>query len=107
MINQANMNKRAAERTVAGPSDHVIYNNALQVPLRNWSPVGLMFGPMGTPPDVGQHLELKVAVTFRNDRLRFQAQCEVVRVEKGMVAVRYECAAPETAAQIKAYFAGK
>jgi hypothetical protein len=98
--------KRAQSRTATGPDDHIIYNG-LRVPLRNWSPVGLLFGPMGIPPLVGQKIELKVQVKFRDDRLRFDATGEVIRVDNGMVAVRYECRAPETVLQIKAYFAGK
>jgi hypothetical protein len=95
--------KRAYPRVTTGPDDYIIYN-AVRIPLRNWSPVGLLFGPMGVPLTVGQKIDLKVQVKFRDDRLRFDATGDVVRVDNGMVAVRYECRLPETALQIKAHF---
>jgi hypothetical protein len=98
--------KRTQPRVATGPDDYVIYNG-LRVPLRNWSMMGLLFGPMGIPPLVGQKLELKVQVKYRDGRLRFDAIGEVIRIDKGMVAVRYECSAPEIVAQIKAYFAAE
>lgn len=99
--------KRAASRIVPSPDDHVILND-LRIPLRNWSPVGLLFGPMGTPPRIGQKIELKVVVKYRSDRIRFLATADVVRVDNTMVAVRYECKGPpEALIMIKAYFAGE
>src|SRR5689334_3532418 len=100
MASPSEPEKRAQARTMAGPEDHVIYNN-IRIPLRNWSPVGLLFGPLGTTPEIGQKFDVKVQVKFRDDRLRFDAACEVIRTDKGMVAVRYECKMPETALQIK------
>lgn len=96
--------KRAAPRALTAPDDHVILNG-LRLPLRNWSAAGLLFGPMGTPPAIGQTVQLKVTVRCGEDRLKFEATGEVMRVVNGQVAVRYQCASPETAARIKAYFA--
>jgi len=39
-----------------------------------------------------------------NDRLRFDAACEVVRVANNLVAAKYVCQAGDTAAKIRAYF---
>lgn len=95
--------KRAAPRAVTAPDDYVILNG-LQLPLRNWSAAGLLFGPMGTPPAIGQTIQIKVTVRCGDDRLKFEASGQVMRVANGQVAVRYRCASAETAARIKAYF---
>lgn len=95
--------KRTALRALTAPDDHVILNS-LRLPLRNWSVAGLLFGPMGTPPAIGQTVQLKVTVRCGDDRLKFEATGEVMRVANGQVAVRYQCASAEAAARIKAYF---
>lgn len=96
--------KRAAPRALTSPDDHVILNG-LRLPLRNWSVAGLLFGPMGTPPAIGQTVQLKVTVRCGDDRIKFEATGEVMRVANGQVAVRYQCVSAETAARIKAFFA--
>lgn len=95
--------RRISPRVATTANDYVTFNN-VRFPLRNWSATGLLFGPMGTPPDVGQKLTLKVTVTCGQDRLRFDAACQVVRVAGGQVAAKYDCQSPEAAARIRAYF---
>ena len=100
---RASLEQRGAPRAALGPDDHVMVNN-VRFPLRNWSPFGLLFGPMGAPPNVGAKIEVKVAVKYRDDRIRFSAIAEVMRVDNGQVAVRYTCQTPEALPQIQAYF---
>ena len=95
--------RRTAPRLATSANDYVTFNS-VRFPLRNWSATGLLFGPMGTPPGVGQKLTLNVTVTCGQDRLRFDAACEVVRVVNNLVAAKYACQSPEAAARIRAYF---
>ncbi|MBV8538591.1 MAG: hypothetical protein JO128_23535 [Alphaproteobacteria bacterium] len=95
--------RRIAPRVPNNPEDHVILNN-VRFALRNWSPRGLLFGPMANPPSVGTKLGLKVSVVLMSDRARFDATGEVMRVVNGDVAVAYECAAPETRLLIQRHF---
>ncbi len=99
----AGSDRRAALRVATTANDYVTFNN-VRFPLRNWSASGLLFGPMGSPPEVGQNLTLKVTVSCGQDRLRFDAACQVVRVANNLVAAKYECQSPEVAARIRAFF---
>jgi hypothetical protein len=100
---QDGSDRRTSPRLQTSANDYVTFNS-VRFPLRNWSATGLLFGPMGTPPGVGQKLVLNVTVTCGNDRLRFNAACDVVRVANGQVAARYQCSSPEVAARIRDYF---
>jgi len=95
--------RRVSPRVATGANDYVTFNS-VRFPLKNWSGSGLLFGPMGSPPAVGQKLTLQVTVMCGNDRLRFDAACEVVRVVNNLVAAKYACQSAETAAKIRAYF---
>lgn len=95
--------RRIAPRVPNNPEDHVILNN-VRFTLRNWSPRGLLFGPVANPPSVGTKIGLRVNIMLQSDRARFDAMGEVMRVANGEVAVRYECAAPETRLLIQKYF---
>jgi hypothetical protein len=95
--------RRVAPRVPSNPDDHVIVNN-VRFALRNWSPRGLLFGPVANPPQVGTKIGLKVNIMLASDRTRFDATGEVMRVANGEVAVRYECAVPETFLVIQRYF---
>ncbi|HTP85113.1 MAG TPA: hypothetical protein VMQ11_19330 [Alphaproteobacteria bacterium] len=95
--------RRIAPRVPNNPEDHVILNN-VRFALRNWSPRGLLFGPVANPPSVGTKIGLKVNVILASDRARFDATGEVMRVVNGDVAVAYECAAPETRLLIQKHF---
>lgn len=100
---QAGADRRAAPRVQTTAHDYVTLND-VQYPLKNWSASGLLFGPMSHPPDIGQRLTLKVTVRSGDDRLRFDATCEVARVANNLIAVRYQCQSAETASRIKSYF---
>ncbi|HTO81369.1 MAG TPA: PilZ domain-containing protein [Methylomirabilota bacterium] len=99
----AGSDRRTSPRLATTANDYVTFNS-VRFPLRNWSASGLLFGPMGTPPGIGQKLTLNVTVMCGQDRLRFDAACEVVRVASNLVAARYACQSPEVAAKIRAYF---
>lgn len=95
--------RRAAPRIATSANDYVTFNS-VRFPLKNWSATGLLFGPMGSPPAVGQKLTLNVTVMCGQDRLRFDAACDVVRVANNLVAAKYACQSAEVAAKIRAYF---
>jgi hypothetical protein len=99
----AGTDRRMSPRVATGANDYVTFNN-VRFPLKNWSATGLLFGPMGAAPEVGQQLTLNVTVQCGQDRLRFDAACQVVRVVNNLVAAKYECKVPEIAAKIRAYF---
>lgn len=99
----AGSDRRTSPRLATSANDYVTFNN-IRFPLRNWSATGLLFGPMGTPPAIGQKLTLTVTVMCGKDRLRFDAACEVVRVVNAQVAARYQCQSAEAAAKIRAFF---
>jgi hypothetical protein len=101
---QSGAERRVAPRLATTANDRVTFNN-VDYPLRNWSATGLLFGPMGHSPAIGQKLALKVVVRCGEDRLRFDATGEVVRVANNLIAVRYECHSGDTAARIKDHFA--
>lgn len=99
---------RNTQRGIGGSKDAVILRG-LRFQLRNWSPVGLQFGPCS--PAVASKLEigtkLSVAVEIRNSLLSldFTAEAEVLRISDGLVAARYICSDITTQQRIKAYFA--
>jgi hypothetical protein len=99
---------RTSQRGVGGAKDAVVLRG-LRMPLRNWSPVGLQFGPCS--PAVAAKLavgsKISVAVEIRNSltSLDFTAEAEVLRVSDGLVAARYVCNDLPMQQRIKAYFA--
>jgi hypothetical protein len=99
----AGSDRRVSPRVATSANDYVTFNS-VRFPLKNWSGSGLLFGPMGSPPAVGQKLTLQVTVMCGQDRLRFDAACEVVRVVNNLVAAKYACQSADTAAKIRAYF---
>jgi hypothetical protein len=98
---------RTNQRGTGGPKDAVILRG-LRLPLKNWSAVGLLFGPCA--PAVAAKLavgsKLSVAVEIRSSliSLDFTAEAEVLRLNDGLVAARYVCADLPTQQRIKAYF---
>ncbi len=95
---------RNVQRGQGGPNDVVIVQG-LRIPLRNWSPVGILFGPC--PPGVALGDKLAIAVEIRNAALTldFSADAEVLRITDGLVAARYACSDTAIAQRIKSYFA--
>lgn len=98
---------RSNQRGIGGPKDAVI-TRGLRVALKNWSPVGLQFGPcsatLTSKLTVGS--KLSVAVEIRNSliSLDFTAEAEVLRIDNGLVAARYVCSDVPTQQRIKTYF---
>lgn len=98
---------RSNQRGLGGSKDAVIVRG-LRFPLKNWSPVGLLFGPCSqavtSKLKVGS--KISVAVEIRNSLLSldFSAQAEVLRISDGMIAARYVCSDTVIQQRIKAYF---
>lgn len=99
---------RGNQRGIGGAKDAVILRG-LRFPLKNWSPVGLLFGPCSpaviSKVEVGS--KLTVAVEVRNSlvNLDFSAEAEVLRVSDGLIAARYVCGDVAVQQRIKTYFA--
>lgn len=96
--------QRRSTRTQCGPEDHVVLEGT-RIPLKNWSAIGLLFGPI-----TGSFLEgevLKLTVRIKNPKLQvtFDAEGDVVRyTDDGMVAMKYRCLDPQTAKKVALYF---
>ncbi len=96
--------QRRAPRTMCGPEDHVVVEN-IKVPLRNWSALGLLFGPLSAMLDTGQKLHLTVRIKNPKISIAFDAEAEVMRCgEDGMVAVKYHCPDRQISKMIQHYF---
>lgn len=99
---------RNNQRGIGGAKDAVVVRG-LRFPLKNWSPMGLLFGPcspaLTSKLDAGS--KLSVAVEIRNSliSLDFTAEAEVLRVGDGMIAARYVCSDIAVQQRIKTYFA--
>lgn len=94
---------RQMQRGQAGTDDSVAVGE-LRVPLRNWSPAGLQFGPC--PPGIAVGDRLPITVSIRNASLMidFAADAEVVRVTGGLVAARYTCRDSADEPRIREFF---
>lgn len=96
--------QRRSTRTQCGPEDHVVLEGA-RIPLKNWSAIGLLFGPI-----TGTFLEgelLKLTVKIKNPKLQitFDAEGDVVRyTEDGFVAMKYRCLDAQMAKKVALYF---
>lgn len=99
---------RNTQRGIGGPKDAVIVRG-LRFPLKNWSPMGILFGPCS--PALTSKLEVgsrfSAAVEIRNSliSLDFPAEAEVLRVADGLVAARYQCSDVAIQQRINTYFA--
>jgi hypothetical protein len=94
---------RATQRGTAGAEDSVTVGD-LRVPLRNWSPAGLQFGPCPPGIAVGDRLPVTVGVRNASLTIDFIADVEVVRVTDGLVAGRYTCRDDADGARIRTFF---
>lgn len=98
---------KTAQRGQGGARDAVLLGGQ-RVPLKTWSPVGLLFGPC--PPavlgktSVGDRLRISVEIRTSLLSLDFVAEAEVLRVADGMIAARYTCGDTAMAQRIQAYF---
>lgn len=96
--------QRNVQRGLGGAQDYVLLQGQ-RIPLRNWSPVGLQFGPCSAALAAGAKLPVKVIVQSAGLSFEFRATAEVLRVADGLVAARYQCEDPAVTQKIKAYFA--
>lgn len=105
LINQLKVGEqRRAPRTMCGPEDHVVVEN-IKVPLRNWSALGLLFGPLSATLDLGQKLHLTVRIKNPKISIAFDAEADVLRCgEDGLVAVKYHCPDRQISKMIQQYF---
>ncbi|WP_290997927.1 hypothetical protein [Ferrovibrio sp.] len=96
--------QRRAPRTMCGPEDHVVLEG-MKANLRNWSAIGLLFGPCSAQVQAGQQLRLTVRIKNPKIMLGFDAEAEVVRAgEDGMIAVKYRALDRQIAKTIATYF---
>jgi hypothetical protein len=94
---------RAPSRSKAGPED-AVYVGETRIPLLNWGPAGLVFGPL--PREIAAGRYMKVTVRIRNPfiTIGFETEADVVRVESGIVTARYEVWDNEIDRRIRRYF---
>lgn len=96
--------QRRSTRNQCGPEDHVVLEGT-RIPLKNWSAIGLLFGPI-----TGTFLEgeiLKLTVKIKNPKLQitFDVEGDVVRyTDEGLVAMKYQCTDTQQAKKIALYF---
>lgn len=104
LIQRIGQDQRKATRTQCGPEDHVVLEGN-RIPLKNWSAIGLLFGPI-----TGTFLEgelLKLTVKIKNPKLQitFDAEGDVVRyTNEGFVAMKYRCLDAQMAKKVALYF---
>jgi hypothetical protein len=79
-------------RGTGQPADYVMVKEA-RMTLRNWSAIGLLFGPVAPSLRISPSQQLRVTVSVRTDRgpLTFDAEATVMRVEDGEIAAKYKC----------------
>ncbi len=79
--------RRRDSRFDCGANDSVTVNGK-SYRAENWSQYGLLFGRMEPAPRMGDDLRLRAEI--KSIGISFDATAKVVRVEDGMVAVRYQ-----------------
>jgi hypothetical protein len=87
------------------PADFVMIKES-RMTLRNWSAVGLLFGPVAAGIQVAPSQQVRVTVSVRTDRgpLTFDADATVMRIEDGEVAAKYKCIKQADDKIIKGHF---
>ncbi|WP_428248435.1 hypothetical protein [Ferrovibrio sp.] len=96
--------QRRSPRTMCGPEDHVLVES-MKVPLKNWSALGLLFGPVSASLSTGEKLRLTVRIKNPKIQISFEAEAEVMRAaQDGMIAVKYVCHDRQIAKMIQHYF---
>jgi hypothetical protein len=95
--------RRRDPRVVGGPND-AVHVAGQRVALRNWSPLGVMFGPVHGEYRSGDTLDLSIEV--RNDAIdvQFEASADVIRVSDGIIAARYYSTNADIEQLIRSYF---
>lgn len=98
---------RIAQRGVGTSKDAVVFR-ALRMPLKNWSPVALLFGPCPASViekvAVGDKMRIGVEVRASMLSIDFTADAEVLRVSDGLIAARYSCSDAAITQRIQNYF---
>ncbi len=97
---------RRAPRHEARSGDVVVLGEQI-LPLRNWSSVGLFFGPVSNPPALGKSIALKVRVATASGPLEFSCQANVARQDGGYVAVSYRAEDSRVISAIQQHFGRK
>jgi hypothetical protein len=101
--NKAEANKRGNDRSVASVDDCVLFHGQ-KVKLKNWSPHGLLFGPITAFVSVTEKIDLTVLIRQPFLTLNFDAEAEVVRFADGIVAARYKFKDRTAEQKVKAFF---
>lgn len=98
---------RIAQRGIGTSKDAVVFR-ALRVPLKNWSPVAMLFGPcpasMLEKVAVGDKIRIGVEIRASLLNIDFTADAEVLRVSDGLIAARYSCSDATMTQRIQTYF---
>lgn len=98
---------RIAQRGVGTAKDAVVFR-ALRMPLKNWSPVALLFGPCPASAlekvAVGDKIRIGVEIRASLLTVDFTADAEVLRVSDGLIAARYSCSDATISQRIQNYF---
>ena len=98
--------RRRDPRVIAGPNDTVSIGQK-QFPLRNWSSIGLLFGPAEIGVTVGDSVDLSFSVQGLKLDIPVDASADIIRVgEDGIVAARYYCKDTGIEERIRTYFGG-
>ena len=76
-----------------------------RIPLKNWSAIGLLFGPITGTFLEGEFLKLTVRIKNPKLQITFDAEGDVVRyTDEGFVAMKYKCKDAQLAKKVALYF---
>jgi len=102
-LDHGSVEHRRAPRHEGRSGDVVVLGNRI-IPLRNWSSIGLFFGPMDNQPALNSEIDLKVRVNAGGTTLEFPCRAEVARLDGAYVAVRYQIADERIRGQVHSHF---
>jgi hypothetical protein len=96
--------RRRDPRVMGGPND-VVCVGGQRIALRNWSALGVLFGPVQDGFKPGDTVDVSIEVHNEMIDLRFEASADIIRATDGLVAARYYCTDRAIEQRIKQYFA--
>jgi hypothetical protein len=96
--------RRRDPRVMGGPNDAVCMGGQ-RIALRNWSTLGVLFGPVSGGFKAGDTVEISIEVHNEQIDLRFDASADIIRATDGLVAARYYCTDSAIEQRIRQYFA--
>jgi len=96
--------RRRDPRVIGGPKD-MVWLGEQRASLRNWSTLGVLFGPVPSDLKTGDTVDISIEVHNDTIDLRFDASADIIRVTDGLVAARYYCADNSIEQRIRQYFA--